>query len=78
MLAKAAVKTGAALEINASHPSITADQIRLAKAEGARFVLSSDAHTPEKVGDFGAALRLAVEAGLSDEDIVNAKNVADK
>ncbi len=60
MLAKAAVKTGAALEINASHPAITPEQIKLAKAEGARFVLSSDAHTPERVGDFGAALRLAI------------------
>ncbi len=78
MLAKASVKTGAALEINASHPSITADQIRLARAEGARFVLSSDAHTPEKVGDFGAALRLAMEAGLKEDDIVNAGGMAGK
>ncbi len=70
-LAKAAAKSGAALEINASHPAITPEQIRLAKAEGARFALSSDAHTPERVGDFGAALRLAEAAGLTAEDVVN-------
>ncbi len=74
MLAKTAAKTGAALEINASHPAITPEQIRLAKAEGARFALSSDAHTPERVGDFGAALRLAAEAGLIEEDIINASS----
>ncbi len=74
LLAKAAVKTGAALEINASHPAITPEQIKLAKAEGARFVLSSDAHTPERVGDFGAALRLAMEAGLSEHDVINASS----
>ncbi len=76
LLAKAAVKSGAALEINASHPAITPEQIRLAKAEGALFALSSDAHTPGRVGDFGAAERLAAEAGLTEEDIVNAEGLA--
>jgi putative hydrolase len=36
-----------------------------------KFILTSDAHTPNRIGDFAAGLTLAVNAGLDVERIVN-------
>ena len=35
------------------------------------FVIGSDAHVPEKVGEFAAQLKRALAAGLDPERIVN-------
>lgn len=70
-LARAAVRTGAVIEINSSHEATTVADIVLAKSEGALFAFGSDAHTPSRVGDFELAQRLAGEAGLTANDIVN-------
>jgi len=72
-LAKACAMTGCALEINAGHDHTTAEYIRVAKAEGAKFALGSDAHSPERVGDLKKAVDLALKAGLTPRDIVNAR-----
>jgi len=72
-LAKACAATGCALEINARHDHTTVEYIKIAKAEGARFALGSDAHSPERVGDLQKAVSLALEAGLASRDIVNAR-----
>lgn len=71
-LAKAAALAGTALEINASHAVTTLEHVELAKAQGALFALGSDAHSPERVGVFDGALRVALGAGLGACDIVNA------
>lgn len=71
-LARACAKTGCAMEINAGHDHTTVEFIRIAREEGARFVLGSDAHSPERVGDLAKAALLAQEAGLSPDEIVNA------
>jgi putative hydrolase len=73
LLARAAADRGVALEINASHRFMTEDYVRIAKDEGARFVLGSDAHTPGRVGDVKAAVEVALRAGLNPRDIINAK-----
>ena len=41
--------------------------------KGRRFVLGSDAHSPDRVGDLAKAASLAQEAGLKAEEIVNAR-----
>ncbi len=73
VLARAAAVRGTALEINSSHRYMTVEYVRLAREEGARFVLGSDAHTPKRVGDVRAAIEVALRAGLTAEDIINAR-----
>lgn len=71
-LARAAARKGVALEINASHRYMTVDYVAVAKEQGVKFVLSSDAHRPEKVGEVGSAVDIALAAGLTEKDVINA------
>ncbi|NPV53995.1 MAG: PHP domain-containing protein [Firmicutes bacterium] len=74
-LARACVQMGTALEINAKHAGESLDFVRVAAGEGAKFVLSSDAHRPEDVGRLGPALEIARCAGLGPDMILNVRNV---
>lgn len=78
LLARACAEKGTAIEINSAHMLLTLEQIRLAKAEGARFVINSDAHMPRNVGDFGFGIQTALEAGLTEDDIINAAGYSGK
>lgn len=71
-LARACAARGTALEINARHPHARTEELRAAAAEGVRFVIGSDAHEPERVGDVASGVNLALAAGLSVEQVVNA------
>lgn len=73
-LAAACARRGTALEINAGHPHMTVEFCRTARARGASFVIGSDAHRPDDVGRFGPALRIALEAGLTAADVLNAEH----
>ena len=72
MTARAAARLGVALEINARHPSFSEQQLRLAQECGAKFVVSSDAHKSEHVGEFSSALEIIEKAGIDESNIVNA------
>lgn len=74
-LARACAQKGTALEINAGHEYQTREFIEIAAAEGAVFVVNSDAHHPEKVGCLEHGLALAKRAGLTAADIINARAV---
>lgn len=63
-LARRCAERNVYLEINASSMPMTADGLRRAADAGARFIISSDAHTPSRVGDVGRAVALAAEAGV--------------
>ena len=52
------------------------ETIKKLKKMGAKFSLGSDSHKSEDVGDFGKAYNIAVESGLTDDDIVNADGSA--
>lgn len=73
-LARVCARHGTALEINAGHCHIGVDFVRRAAAWGADFVICSDSHSPERVGDFGRALSLAREARLPVEKILNSRS----
>ncbi|MFA5524200.1 MAG: PHP domain-containing protein [Tissierellales bacterium] len=73
-LAKAASKRGTALEINASHGFLTVEFIKIAAQEDVVFMINSDAHTPENVGNVEKGIKRALEANLSITRIVNATN----
>ncbi|SJZ81817.1 PHP domain-containing protein [Garciella nitratireducens] len=72
-LAQAAVKTNTWLEINASHGYLSKEMIEIAKEHNVKFVISSDAHIPEMVGEVEKGILTAQSAGLTARDIVNAK-----
>lgn len=72
-LAKAAASSGTALEINSSHGFLDTDSARTANEQGAKFVLSSDAHTPENVGNVDNAIKVAIDAEIPVSNIINAE-----
>lgn len=72
LIAREAAKYGTALEINSRSSFMRAEHVRAAAMEGAKFVIDSDAHTPEDVGNLQNGLDIALEAGLTSEQIINA------
>ncbi|MGI6161885.1 MAG: PHP domain-containing protein [Christensenellales bacterium] len=72
-VARAAAEYGTAIEINNRHKSISREELIAAMEEGADFVVSSDAHKPEDIGRFEAALELIKECALPPGRIVNAR-----
>ena len=55
------------VEINGARVTMTQDQLRQAVAAGAGLVMGSDAHAPERVGEFRLALQAAQAAGVLDQ-----------
>ena len=75
-IARACGETGTWMEISTWHSHLTVEEIRTAmKDERVQFVISSDAHTPDRVGSFRGGLDRALEAGLPTERIVNIEKV---
>jgi putative hydrolase len=70
-VARACAETDTLFEINARHKSLTAEGLRTAARSSAKFAVSSDAHSPERVGDVARAVALISEAGLDPERVVN-------
>ena len=70
-LSKEAAKVDTALEINAVSNVMTLEEIKFAAGQGVKFIINSDAHTPQDVGNFRDAIKLAEEAGLENEQIMN-------
>lgn len=63
-LARATHKVGTALEINSKHSQLSIESIKIAMEEDVEFVVNSDAHTPNDVGNVELALDRAKAAGL--------------
>ncbi|HHY14766.1 MAG TPA: hypothetical protein GX521_01690, partial [Firmicutes bacterium] len=72
-VAQACAHFGTAFEINASKDYLTPQIIELVAKEGASFMIGSDAHSPERVGDFRLALDLAEKVGLTPKQVLNAR-----
>jgi putative hydrolase len=70
-IALACADRGTLMEISTWHDWLTVDGIRQAAKTDARFVISSDAHTPERIGDCQGAVDRIIEAGLDFERVVN-------
>jgi len=71
MLGRACADYGALFEINEKHADLSAEDIQAAASEGARFVISSDAHRPQDVGKTPGAIELVKSAGLSLKQLAN-------
>ena len=72
-VAKACAETDTWMEINTWHMHLTVEEIMIAMQEDVKFVISSDAHTPDRVGSYLKGLERAFKAGLDPERIVNIK-----
>ena len=71
MLGRACADYGTLFEINEKHAELLIEDIQAAASEGARFVISSDAHRPQDVGVTPRAIALAESAGLGLKQLVN-------
>lgn len=74
LLAREAGKVGTALEINSKHSQLSVENIKLAMEENVDFVINSDAHSPEDVGNVSESLKRVELAGLSLDRIKNIRN----
>jgi putative hydrolase len=74
-VARACAETDTLFEINARHKSLTADDLRTAARTDARFAVSSDAHSPGRVGETAHAMKLIREAGLDVARVVNISEI---
>ncbi|MBR2860708.1 MAG: PHP domain-containing protein [Clostridia bacterium] len=70
-IAKAAEDTDTCIELNNKHCSLSLEQLVFLAKTNVKFLLSSDAHHPEKVGQVEQMLALALEAGIDEKNILN-------
>lgn len=70
-LAKACEKTGTLVEINARHKNPDLEDLKLFAKYDVKFIIGSDAHKPIHVGRYVDSLKLAFDAGISIDRIVN-------
>lgn len=70
-VAAACEETGTLVEINARHRHPNAHELSVLAKYDVRFVISSDAHTPEQVGRYVESLKLAIDAGIDLGRIIN-------
>lgn len=70
-LAAVCAEEDTCLEINARHGELTEGFVRAASETGVRFIINSDAHSPEQVGELGKGLKIVEKLGLSRERILN-------
>ncbi len=64
-------ETDTLVEINTWHSSIKPEDLRTMSLTDCKFILSSDAHSPDRIGDVVSGIRLALESGLDLTRIVN-------
>lgn len=70
-VAKACADYGTYIEINTKKQHISAEELRIMADCGARFVIDSDAHSADRVGDTAIAESLLAGAGISRDLIDN-------
>lgn len=70
-LSRACVARATAMEINSHHGRKIKGFVQVAVQEGVNFVISSDAHSPEQVGDLTEGINLAEELQVPPELILN-------
>ncbi|MDR3225284.1 MAG: PHP domain-containing protein [Clostridiales Family XIII bacterium] len=72
-LAAVCAETNTLVELNTSHRSLSAKDIMDMSIANVGFLISSDAHSPSRVGDFRSAVDLILEAGIDVSKVANLK-----
>ena len=73
IVARAAAEVGTLIELNGKRADFSQAEIDAILDAGANFVISSDAHSPERVGDAGVAFKLLAKREIPLNRIVNLK-----
>ncbi len=68
---KAARDYGVMIELNGKGVAMTDEELAELNNLGVTFIINSDAHTPDRVGDVGKPLAAAERAGIPESRIVN-------
>ena len=74
-IANACAKTGTLMEISTWHDAPTEEDLRIIGGTDAAFIISSDAHSPERVGTFIPGLERALKAGIDPARIKNLEEI---
>lgn len=70
-VARMAKEKGTLIELNGKRINFTDKELEIMAAEGVKFIVNSDAHSPEKVGEVNRAMNLIFRLGLPLNQIVN-------
>ena len=76
-VAKACEETNTLVEINARHRHPDCEELKIFAGYDVKFIISSDAHKPEKVGRYVRSMALALSAGIDPDRIVNITEIND-
>lgn len=76
-IAKVSIQTNTALEISSRHSHLNVEEINLIKDMDVKFIISSDAHKPQEIGDFAKAIKRVKETGLDPSKIINIEGLVD-
>lgn len=70
-VAKMAKQKGVFIELNGKRISFTEEEIAIMKDEGVKFIVNSDAHSPDKVGEVNNGLNLIYKHDIPLSQVVN-------
>lgn len=76
-VAKACEETGTLVEVNVRHRHPNLEDLKIYASYDVKFIISSDAHSPDKVGRYVRSLALAISAGITPDRIVNIEELRD-
>lgn len=74
-IAKACEETGTMMEISTWHEAPLTEELKKLAKTRVRFIISSDAHSPQRVGTFVPGLKRAMEAGVDPARIDNLEEI---
>lgn len=78
-IAEVCAATDTLMEINTWHGHLTEEEIKIAaEVEDVKFIISSDAHTPDRIGDCREGILRALRAGVDLSRIVNIREKVTK
>lgn len=72
-IAAVCARVGTLVEINTWHASLSAKDIEMMMLADIKFIVNSDAHTSDRVGDFFSAVDLLIDAGVDMNRVVNVR-----
>lgn len=70
-IAKMAKQKGVYVELNGKRINFTDEEIEIMKAEGIKFIVNSDAHTPDRVGEVNNGMNLIYKHNIPLSQVVN-------
>jgi len=70
-VAKMAKQKGVYVELNGKRINFTEEEIEIMKSEGVKFIVNSDAHTPERVGEVNNGMNLIYKYDIPLSQVAN-------